>query len=819
MNSFRVKNINKQFEKLSGRVLPAIGFIMIFAFSISVFGQSNAPEEINLSNAVIVAPSNLTGAENKAVTMLVEEVEKRTQIRLARGASFSANAVPVIAVLPVSAVKDFAAGYSSQIGIDKTANGAEGYHIRIVQKQGAPIVFVVGNDSRGVLFGVGNLLRELRMNKGKVSLPANLKIDTAPQYALRGHQLGYRPKTNSYDAWTLPMWEQYIRDLAVFGTNAIELIPPRSDDDADSPHFPVPQMEMMVGMSRVIDEYGLDAWIWYPAMDKDYSDPKTVEFALNEWGEVFKKLPRVDAVFVPGGDPGHTQPKYLMALLEKETAVLHRYHPKAQMWVAPQGFTQEWMDEFYGILDKETPTWLTGIVFGPQVRETLPKLRERIAIKYPIRHYPDITHSFSSQYSVPDWDLAFPQTEAREVINPRPLGEAQIFKVSQPFTMGFLTYSEGCNDDVNKIVWSGLGWNPNADVKDILREYSRYFIASEFTDDFAEGLLGLERNWQGPLMSNGNVEATLNRFQTLERAATPQTLLNWRFQQALYRAYYDAFVRSRLIQETAAEEAANEQLRKAKRAGSLNAMAEAEKILAQSDTNQAAQEYRTRVFELGEGLYQSIRMQLSTEKYQGQPGRGANLDTIDAPLNNRLWLSRKFAEIRQLPDEAGRLKAINEIVNWTNPGMGGFYDDLGNPSKQPHLINVGKFEADPGFMESAFNGFAYKPEWRRSWFDSAETAFDTPLQLRYTGLDRAAQYKIRVVYAGTTPQLKIRLVANNQYEVHPLMEKPTPVKPLEFDIPQTATATGELNLTWNIEPGRGGNGRGRQVSEIWLIKK
>ena len=92
--------------------------------------------------------------------------------------------------------------------------------------------------------------------------------------------MGYRPKTNSYDAWTLPMWEQYIRDLVVFGTNAVELIPPRSDDDADSPHFPLPPMEMMVGMSQLLADYDLDVWIWYPAMDEDYSDPATVEFAL-----------------------------------------------------------------------------------------------------------------------------------------------------------------------------------------------------------------------------------------------------------------------------------------------------------------------------------------------------------------------------------------------------------------------------------------------------------------------------------------------------------------------------------------------------------
>ncbi len=108
--------------------------------------------------------------------------------------------------------------------------------------------------------------------------------------ALRGHQLGYRPKTNSYDAWDLRQWEQYYRDLIVFGANAVELIPPRSDDAATSPHFPLPPLEMMQGMSGLADKYGLDVWIWYPAMDRDYADPATVQFALKEWGDVFRQL-------------------------------------------------------------------------------------------------------------------------------------------------------------------------------------------------------------------------------------------------------------------------------------------------------------------------------------------------------------------------------------------------------------------------------------------------------------------------------------------------------------------------------------------------
>jgi hypothetical protein len=42
---------------------------------------------------------------------------------------------------------------------------------------------------------------------------------------------------------------------------------------------------------------------------------------------------------------------------------------------------------------------------------------------------------------------------------------------------------------------------------------------------------------------------------------------------------------------------------------------------------------------------------------------------------------------------------------------------------------------------------------------------------------------------------------------------------VEFDIPRQETQSGKLTLTWYREPGLGGNGRGNQVSEVWLMKK
>jgi hypothetical protein len=763
--------------------------------------------------------------------MLIEEAEKRTHIRWPQSSVWPTSNVPVIAVGPISATDQLAGPYAQKLLEKRAASGAEGYHVSVQKSAEKAAVFVLGNDSRGVLFGVGKLLRELHMRRGSVTVADDLEISSVPRFRLRGHQLGYRPKCNSYDAWDLPVWEQYYRDLAVFGCNAVELIPPRSDDEADSPHFPRPPMEMMVGMSSLADAYGLDVWIWYPAMDKDYSNPATVEFALKEWGEVFRQLPRIDVVFVPGGDPGHTEPKFLMALLEKQTENLHRFHPKAQMWVSPQSFNQAWLDEFLDILNREHPAWLSGVVFGPQVRISLARLRALVPAQYPIRHYPDITHSRQCQYPVPDWDVAYALTEARECINPRPEGEATIFRKTQSDTIGFLTYSEGCNDDVNKFVWSALGWDPDAQVADILREYGRYFIGDRFSDDFAQGLLALERNWEGPLLANQNVETTLAQFQALEKQAAPDDLKNWRFQQALFRAYYDAYIRRRLIYETDLEAAALERLRAATREGTLTAMTAAEKTLERGLTEPVAGDRRSRIFELGEALFHSIGMQLSVEKYKAiAVDRGASLDTLDYPLNNRAWLRERFTKIRKLDSEAERLKALDEILNWTDPGPGGFYDDLGNVARQPHLVRGLGFHDDPGAMQSPRADFEEdlvvdepdeKPEGARriSWMDHAETLYDAPLQMHYTGLDREAHYKVRVVYAGDSPRKKIRLIANDQIEVHPYLTKPFPFKPIEFAIPPRATADGELTLSWYGEPGLGGNGRGCQVSEVWLLKE
>ena len=800
-------------------------------------------EWIDLRQVAIVLPGSSSAREANAARVLLEESRKRCGLNWTIESRAASGAVTIYAGTRASWSK--LGQHQAIVAATGRALPAEGFTLQTGKDENGRWIAIFGADERGLLFGVGKLLRSIVFSRQNAQVDANLlKISSSPRYPLRGHQLGYRPKTNAYDGWTVEMWEQYIRDLAMFGTNAIELVPPRTDDLSDSPQFPIPPAQMMVEMSRIADHYGMDVWIWYPALDRDYSDPHTVDAAIEEWGKILQSLPRVDAIFVPGGDPGHTEPQYLLALLEKQKQHINRFHPKAQMWVSPQGFDATWMEDFMNILKQpQTEGWLTGVVFGPQSRLSLEECRRAVPQHYPLRFYPDITHSTSCQYPVPDWDVAYALTQGRESINPRPESQAGILRTSLPQTIGFITYSEGCNDDVNKFVWSALGWDPDQSIFTVLRDFSRYFLGALYEDGFAQGLLNLERNWRGSLATNEQVDVTLAAFQDMENSASPAVVQNWRWQQALYRANFDAYVRRRLLDETGQLARAKDLLSRVLELGwgpvpldigmkpaeypptrldpgiLLDA---AEAILNEPAIHPAGAVLRSRVAELGYALFQSIHMQLAVELYQGEAvDRGANLDTLDTQITDLPWMRHQIATIKGINGAEKQIQAIRQFLTRTDPGPGGFYDELGNVANRPHLVLGLGAVKDPDFRQTPQIGFNYPDRWGGeapvAWKHWAGSLYDAALEMRYEGLDPQREYRLRVVYAGNNPQFKMRLQANDHIEIHPYITRAWPPSPQEFALPKEATSESALKLSWTREAGLGGNGTGCQVAEVWLI--
>src|SRR5262249_11406011 len=155
-----------------------------------------------------------------------------------------------------------------------------------------------------------------------------------------------------------------------------------------------------------------------------------------------------------------------------------------------------------------------------------------------------------------------------------------------------------------------------------------------------------------------------------------------------------------------------------------------------------AAELRGRAAELAEALFQSVRAQLSVKKYHAIAiGRGASLDTIDAPLSDAAWLRAQIAAARKLGDEPARIARLNAALDREDPGPGGFYDDLGDPRRQPHLVRGPGWEKDPGYYASPHSTISRSgvpPASPRAWWNHAQTHYDTPLQMRYPNLDRAA---------------------------------------------------------------------------------
>jgi len=781
---------------------------MVCASVLAVSSACGAAEAIDLAGASVVIDAQARVSDRGpglAARVLVEEVEKRTGILW-----------PLVEEWPErgAAIALAIAGSDTVVGRAVPANirpdREDGYGIATdVLDPARPVVWVVGADERGALYGVGHLLRNLDWSEGAARLPHPIRVVTAPEYPIRGHQLGYRGKSHSYDAWDVARYEQYIRELALFGLNCIENIP---FDGSDSPHMTVSREDMNRALSEICLRYGLDYWVWTPA-PFDLNDANRRAAALDEHEAFYADCPRLDAVFFPGGDPGDNHPSLVMPFLRDIAARLAKHHPDAKVWISLQGFNEERIDYFYEWVEKERPDWLGGAVAGPS-SPPIGETRMRLAKEYGLRHYPDITHTVRSQYPTAWWDPAFAFTLGREPINPEPVRYAYVHNVYAPFTDGFITYSDGMNDDVNKTVFSALGWDSRRDVRGILVEYCRLFFGGELAERAADGILALERNWHGSLAENGGVEATLTLWRDLE-AANPQLDGNWRWQSCLLRAYYDAYLRSRSMFEEELEQQANEALLEAGNVGASLAMDWAEAILGRAESEAPKPELRRRIVELCDALFQSIGLQTSVEKYQASDGqRGGVLDYVDLPLNNRWWLEDEFEKVRALPTEEQRVARLHTIATWENPGPGGYYDDVGNVAKSPHVIRGEWFNTDPNVRRGPNPDFMWwdggMTRVRHSWIGK----MDWPLGLRYEGLDPDCAYVVR------TTGLRDCFLGIDGERVEPTIDGREIGELKEFPVPKSAYEDGIIVLTFDRphEPEINWRQQSR-LSEVWLIKR
>ncbi|MHA4809419.1 hypothetical protein ACX0G9_15005 [Flavitalea flava] len=796
--------------------------------------HSPAPGRTLHQATIFTGGSGLSNGEKTAATILSEEVEKRTGLKWEVSGTWPVQGDVII--LRKSSVKESSgkkksaknsAGSGPAIdpasfaGLPALPSVPESFRIGAQTKEGRTIILVEGIDGRGVLFGAGKLLRIMQYNKGSINLAEGLALAESPDKPIRGHQLGYRNTANSYDGWTAAQFEQYIRELVIFGSNSIESIP--IFDEKPSPHFKMPLAEMNMRMSEICQKYDIDYWMWIPAQF-DLKDPAKRKRYIDTFENICKYSVRINGVFFPGGDPGDNPPEQVLPLLKDLGGILKKYHPEGSTWLSLQGYTPAQNKIVYAYIQKEKPTWLGGLISGPS-SPNAEETRAALPANYRLRYYPDLTHNVRCEFPIPWWDPAFNLTLGRESVNPRPYHYSAIYKALQPYIDGFISYSDGVHDDVNKITWTRLAWDPNVSERETLKEYANFFFGSPVTDQGADGILALEKNWEGPIVANGGIVSTLQTWKDMEEK-NPELSGNWRWQMYLLRAYYDAYSRSRFIYETQLEKEANEVMLQAVQTtiqpgtkpmlSPDQAMAKALSILQKTETEPVHPEWRQKVIDLCAALYQSISLQTSVKKYQASgEERGAVLDFIDRPLNNRWWIEDEFKKIGSLP-ETEKSKALETIARWENPGPGSSYDDVGNVSLSPHVLRGESWITDPLQRKGDYTPWF---EWWQDGFSRKRLSWMTdmrwPLGMEYHGLDSTGKYEYTIRITGKGESL---LKANGK-RLSPTLYGKEIGEIKEFPVPAALIPHGKLLLTWDEIDEEKLNWRQQsRVAEVWLIR-
>ena len=280
----------------------------------------------------------------------------------------------------------------------------------------------------------------------------------------------------------------------------------------------------------------------------------------------------------------------------------------------------------------------------------------------------------------------------------------------------------------------------------------------------------------------------------------------------LLRADYDAYVRRRLIRESKLEAEANAIMLRA--GDPEEAMARAMQVLNRAVDQPASPEVRARIVDLCGRLFHSIGLQTSVPQYHAIGAeRGAVLDFVDYPLNNRWWLEDEFKKIRTLATVEEKRSRLRTLATWENPGPGSFYDNPGNIAKSPHVVRGDLGPSDPGSAREPGTTFW----WWDQGMSRARLSWQVtlwPKAMVYEGLDENGTYVVRTSgYGQSLLRIHGELVkpvraGKGMGEIH------------EFPVESRHLKGGKLVLTWD-RPKDEGHLNWRQKSrlaEVWLVR-
>lgn len=575
---------------------------------------------------------------------------------------------------------------------------------------------------RSFFYAIGRFLRKAVNSNGSIALVCDITGRYAPNKTIRGHQLGYRTTPNTYDAWSYDDYERYYLDLMYFGVNTIEHIPLDPENSSHNALMKYEGREFLVKSSEALDRLDLDMSLWHPN-----NDGEDTESACRKRKEIYSGLKHLDYLFIPGGDPGSLPADTFVKRCREISKALKSVHPEAKMFPSAQAPHEypDWGEVFIKAIE-ENSEGIDGIIYGPNHALPIEELYEKLGGRFPLRFYPDITHNVRCEYPVHydknNWHYALATCLSRECTNPRPREYYKLYKETEKYFIGSVSYSEGITDDVNKFLWSAFDYDSDITPEEAISDYALTFFFGVETKRIAALIFGLEENWQGNPAENDSIDLSFDLSESL-MADYPFLADNWRFNQLYLRAACDKLVKMRLGFETELIEKAETALENGNSSDAID--------ILKTDFTDEYKNLRRLIDILADMLFIQIGYQSDTEQYLADnPERGAILDTIDLPVTDRVFLIAKAGE-------AANSAELLEYFNVNNVEADEYYFSVA-------LNNV----TDAQTGEPYFNFQGDRPKINDGTLRTALfNVFDNfEYTHRITGLTAGCDYVLRVTF-------------------------------------------------------------------------
>ncbi|MDX9973600.1 MAG: hypothetical protein RBU21_11505, partial [FCB group bacterium] len=421
-------------------------------------------------------------------------------------------------------------------------------------------VVAAGIDARGVVYAVGELLRNVVITDGNPArLTSNFNdIRTAPAFEIRGTQYGQSgvalTKAN-VRPWTTKETLNKIADFILAGANTMTVAEKITESDPAWQFLKSLDIKTLVHYGPNIGQ-GPPEWQGKESIGRPGylcpSVPEARQALLDKADAYFSKTPHFDYVSFTGGDGGGCEcdrcdpyGKTFIHLCEDMAAIVHKYHPNTQIFFTNQKFDNADDQAIFQYLQEKPRTWLRAFCYGPGSdamswqpghRQThrmdlfqypgfgpysryLHEILHQLPPQQDILFYNELTHW---RYSQNGYVQAYPRADKNgDQPPPRnhfiyermpdyfinqvydrltfyawPRYYHWAFGETVRYGIGDVTHSSGTHDHFNQWMWQRLLWNPQLTVEQAVDAYARAWFGPDAAEPMARAIFLMEQYLQ-----------------------------------------------------------------------------------------------------------------------------------------------------------------------------------------------------------------------------------------------------------------------------------------------------------------------------------